>query len=235
MFGNKQVKETGSHWISVSDLMSVLMMMFLFIAVIYMEDVTKEKNDMDELIRQYEKTKLKLYEKLNKEFKEDLEKKWNAHLDAKTLSIKFDSPKVQFAQGSDEIPIHFQSILNDFFPRYLKVISEFRNDISEVRVEGHTSLEGKVNQSIEEAYFYNMELSQSRTRKVLEYCLINTRISTDKRYWVKKLITANGLSSSQLIMDKNGSEDKERSRRVEFRVRTKIEDVMDLLLKKTDK
>ncbi len=233
MISNQSSKESGSHWISVSDLMSVLMMMFLFIAVIYMENVKKDKNDMDELIKEYKETKVKLYESLNKEFKYDLENKWNATLDSITLSIKFDSPKVQFAQGSYEIPIDFQVILNDFFPRYLKVISKFQKSISEVRIEGHTSIEGKLNQTLEDAYFYNMELSQSRTRNVLYYCL-NTQVDSQDKTWVRKVITANGLSSSQPILT-NGQENKELSRRVEFRVRTKIEDIMDRLLIKMEK
>lgn len=41
--------------------------------------------------------------------------------------------------------------------------------------------------------------------------------------WMKKLVTANGLSSSHLIYKKNGEEDKFLSRRVEFRVRTNAE------------
>lgn len=232
MLGNPIQKESGSHWISVSDLMSVLMMMFLFIAVIYMENVTRDKNEMDKLISEYKRTKVKLYESLHAEFKDDLKYKWNAELDSVTLSIKFDSPKVQFTQGSDEIPPDFKYILNDFFPRYLKVISRFKDGISEIRIEGHTSSEGKINQTPGEAYFYNMELSQARTRNVLYYCLNIPYLNIQ---WVKQLITANGLSSSQPILTKTGLESPAKSRRVEFRVRTKIEDVMDRLLKKTEK
>jgi len=67
-----------------------------------------------------------------------------------------------------------------------------------------------------------MELSQNRTRAVLEYVLSDTDISQNKRDWVKTTTTANGLSSSKLIYE-NGIENKERSRRVEFRVRTNAE------------
>jgi len=38
--------------------------------------------------------------------------------------------------------------------------------------------------------------------------------------WLKKVLTANGLSSSRLIFQDNGEEDPARSQRVEFRVRT---------------
>ena len=38
--------------------------------------------------------------------------------------------------------------------------------------------------------------------------------------WLKARLTANGLSSSRLVLKPNGTEDETRSRRVEFRVVT---------------
>ena len=66
-----------------------------------------------------------------------------------------------------------------------------------------------------------MELSQDRTRKVLEFVLRNEKLDGNKD-WIRERLTANGLSSSKLIA-RNGVEDKEKSRRVEFRVRTNAE------------
>ena len=43
------------------------------------------------------------------------------------------------------------------------------------------------------------------------------------REWLRSVLTANGLSSSKLIMQ-DGEEDKELSRRVEFRIRTNAEE-----------
>ena len=72
-----------------------------------------------------------------------------------------------------------------------------------------------------QAYFNNMELSQERTRNVLEFCL-RLLDSPAERTWTKQFVTANGLSSSQLIISE-GAEDFEASRRVEFRTRTSAE------------
>ncbi len=66
-----------------------------------------------------------------------------------------------------------------------------------------------------------MELSQDRTRKVLEFVLRNEKLDGNKD-WIRERLTANGLSSSKLVAP-NGIEDKEKSRRVEFRVRTNAE------------
>ena len=63
----------------------------------------------------------------------------------------------------------FKDILSDFMPRYIVLlITNFVDDISEVRIEGHTSSEW--NQEPEKtAFIKNMDLSQARTRSVLEY------------------------------------------------------------------
>ena len=108
----------------------------------------------------------------------------------------------------------FKEILDDFFPRYIKVLNrqEYRDNITEIRIEGHTDSNGE--------YFYNMQLSQDRTRSVLQYCF--NLMTEEEILWSKRLITANGLSSSQPILIK-GTEDKDLSRRVEFRVRTNAE------------
>ena len=67
-----------------------------------------------------------------------------------------------------------------------------------------------------------MKLSQDRTRTVLQYCFKTIR-NEKLISWLKGLVTANGLSSSRPIYNKVGLEDKELSRRVEFRVKTNAE------------
>ena len=84
-----------------------------------------------------------------------------------------------------------------------------------------------------QAYFLNMELSQARTRSVLEFCLGLREIFRNKE-WARGLITANGLSSSRLIMV-GGKEEPERSRRVEFRIRTNTKERIVQVLETLEK
>jgi|TARA_B110000090_G_scaffold203055_1_gene247143 outer membrane protein OmpA-like peptidoglycan-associated protein len=221
-------ENSDSQWISISDLMSVLMMIFLFIAISYMMDVVKEKDKIKEIAVAYNNLQTKLYDDLKKEFNKDIIN-WNAEIDKQTLSVKFNAPEVLFNTGSSILKKDFKRILDDFFPRYIKILTkeEYNNDIVEIRIEGHTSSEWKFNVSKDEAYFYNMNLSQDRTRKVLEYVLNNKKLNSKE--WAKTKLTANGLSSSKPIL-KNGIEDKEKSRRVEFRVRTNAESRMVKIL-----
>lgn len=213
--------EDNSHWISVSDIMSVLMIIFLFISIVYMNNVQKQKKQVKEIAVAYQNTQVALYERLNSEFKTDL-KKWGAEIDSQNLSVRFNEPETLFDKGKDTVKDKFKVILRDFFPRYINIMEEFKNDISEIRIEGHTDSDWNKKASVENSYFKNMALSQDRTRAVLKYCLTLPLIK-DKFNWTSKKITANGLSSSHLIYNEKGKEDKEKSRRVEFKVKTNAE------------
>ena len=164
-----------------------------------------------------------MYLELWKEFKNDLAG-WKAVIEKETLVIRFEEPEVLFGIGSSELSQRFQLILDDFFPRYVKIISseKYMNNIEEIRIEGHTSSEWNGGTQEIEAYFHNMRLSQNRTRSVLMYCL-NLINVPETMAWAKKYITANGLSSSRLILNFDGVEDKLKSRRVEFRTKTNAE------------
>jgi len=176
-----------------------------------------------QLIQTYHELQESLYQDLLKEFKQDLPR-WKAQINRQFLSISFDEPSVLFGQGDDSVSIRFQEILQDFFPRYIQVLNKamYRDSIEEIRIEGHTSSEWETIDTDQDiAYFYNMELSQNRTRRVLQECLSCLKVEHE-RSWARQKITANGLSSSRLVYE-DGVEDKDASRRVEFRVRTDAE------------
>ena len=74
-----------------------------------------------------------------------------------------------------------------------------------------------------------MELSQDRTRSVLEYVMQLNSMNNHRMFLINKL-TANGLSYSKRIILKNGEEDYKKSRRVEFRIRTTAEKHIERIL-----
>ncbi|HFP3470413.1 OmpA family protein, partial [Escherichia coli] len=156
-------KQDNEHWVSMSDLMAGLMMVFMFISVAYMHYVRIEKERIKEVAVAYENAQLQLYNALDIEFAKDLQD-WDAEIDKQTLEVRFKSPDVLFGLGSTELKPKFKLILDDFFPRYLKVLDNYQEHITEVRIEGHTSTDwtGTTNPDI--AYFNNMALSQGRTR-----------------------------------------------------------------------
>lgn len=221
IFKNK--KQEDNPWMSISDLMSVLMMVFLFISITYMIKITIDKKRIEAIAVTYATLQEELYNDIKKEFTNELTS-WNAVLDEATLSVRFEEPDVLFEVGSSDLKDNFKTIIDHFIPRFLNILTneKYKNDIEEIRIEGHTSSEWISKTSDQQAYFNNMELSQNRTRKVLEY-ILDRKWDMELLDWTKKHLTANGLSSSKLIIDENGMENKEKSRRVEFRVRTNAE------------
>jgi outer membrane protein OmpA-like peptidoglycan-associated protein len=212
-----------SHWIPLSDLMTGLMVIFLLIALSYMMRVEAEQARIKNVAVAYNEIKDALYDELHKEFANDLPK-WKAELLKSDLTIRFSQPEVLFATGSSELKPEFQAMLADFFPRYVRILSSprYRDTINEIRIEGHTSSDWNGVSTTRDAYFLNMELSQARTRSTLNY-VMNLPADHEQTDWLRKMVTANGLSSSHLIVNEEGVEDITRSRRVEFKIRTDAE------------
>ncbi len=223
--------DDGAEWLSVSDMMTGLMVIFLFIAISYMQTVREDNANMRMIAETYTTLHQELYNRLLDEFRDDLPR-WEAEIDRETLSVTFNEPEVLFSPGLAAIQPKFMAILDDFFPRYVAILRqpEFIQSIREVRIEGHTSSDWK-DESIDSAYFKNMWLSQERTRAVLMY-VMELFPDTTEREWLRSNFTANGLSSSHVRQTPEGEEDRARSRRVEFRVRTNAEerfsDIMDV-------
>ncbi len=216
------IKEQEGHWVAVSDLMAGLMMVFLLISVVFMIHVEWQRKKITDVAILYDHLRTQLYEDLLAEFKDDLIP-WGAEL-KEDLTFRFNKTDLIFAKGESELNERFKLILSDFFPRYVDIITadKYRNDILEVRIEGHTSSSWLGTISENDAYIFNMTLSQARTRTTLAY-LLNLEAVKEDRVWLRKYLTANGLSSAKVILDSQGQEDPDRSRRVEFKVRTDAE------------
>ena len=219
--------KSTKEWISISDMMTGLMMVFLFIAIVYIDQVQKDSKKsqesiqkIDKITKKHENYKEIIANMLNKEFQHDL-KKWKAIIPQdNSLTIRFLSPDIMFNAGSSTIKKEFKNILSDFCPRYFNVLYKLRKEINEVRIEGHTSKEWKGALSKKDAYFKNMKLSQDRTRSVLQYCVMLNDIKTDINNWMMKILTANGLSSSRPTKEclHDSVRCRNLRRRVEFRI-----------------
>ena len=221
------------EWISVSDLMSSLMVIFLFIAISYLRPAVDERTKAEaaqaeaqratervrDIVVAFQETENQLASRLEETFRDDLPR-WGAEFDRPALAIRFRSPDVLFEQGRAQLRPAFREVLVNFLPRYAAVLAEFPDSIEEIKIEGHTSSEWSGSANAAEAYANNMALSQERTRAVLQFWLVQTT-SAERVDWLRRTATANGLASSRPIRRPDGSEDRERSRRVEFRVTTK--------------
>lgn len=207
---------------SIGDLMAALLLIFVLLLCTTLLRLKEQHERQSEIATSYNEIKRNLYDELYFTFKDDLSA-WDAEIDSVELVIRFKEPSMLFDYNQSVIKPQFKDILAEFFPRYIQVLNSerFRDNIEEIRIEGHTDSSGD--------YFYNMKLSQDRTRSVLEYG-IGLLSNQDMYNWVIEKVTANGLSSSKPILDFDGNENMDASRRVEFRVKTDAEKKIDEII-----
>ena len=226
-------------WLSISDMMTGLMMVFLFISVSYAHQIKKDSekavedaieeaveshDDIQDIVYDLIDVREEIAKDLHEEFDRDL-RKWNAEIDDETLTFRFNSPEVLFRAGDDQVTPLFEQILSDYWPRYLSILSQHQKNITEIKIEGHTSSEWSQDVQRNESYFNNMKLSQDRSRNVLQKCFEFT--PDDLIDWSISTITANGFSFSRLVYDENGREGADASRRVEFTIYVPADESMN--------
>jgi len=224
-------------YLKIADLMSGLMIVFLFIAIIFMLDIQQSKNQlqhqknaMAEIVVLTEKSRLKLHQELHKEFKPDL-KRWNAEI-LKDNTVRFKAPNVLFLSGKSQLRQKFKNILTQFFPRYIKILQPYRADIEAIRIEGHTSSNWLNAKDVKTRYLKNVQLSQQRALSTLKYCY-SLPTKEAQRKWLQQTLRANGLSFAKLILTPEGKEDVKKSRRVEFKVVTKAQEKLLQILERS--
>ena len=230
------MKQEENHWISLSDMMTGLMIIFMFIAIAYIRQIENEQMQRDIIFEEFKATKDTLYAELSQEFKDDFEK-WEVILD-KDLSIKFVNPDVLFVQGKSEIRPLFKERLNSFLPRYFNILrkEKYRNSVLEVRIEGHADTVPRLD-LYNDSYVGNLVLSQRRAAEVLSYFRhtdyfysLNDNSKDTIDFW----LTANGLSYGRTLDDDrnytfltNKPINNDNSRRVEFRIITNNEALIE--------
>lgn len=228
-------------WMSVSDLMTGLMVIFLFVAVAYMIEVQKNQN----VLTDYVDTKQQLHDKLVNEFAKDTAI-WQMQV-GKDLSMKFNNPQVLFASGQYQLTDSFKAILDNFIPRYLNILlkdTALHNRIQEIRIEGHTDSVRAIAFGVD-PFMSNIMLSQRRSYSVLEYIRnmpTYQEYTDEQRTKLEFWFTSNGLSYGKSI-DENGEYtaksgkpiDSEKSRRVEFRIVTTGDEVLENFVKENSR
>lgn len=213
------VSAEEDQWIAVSDMMAGLMMIFLFIAIIYIYNINRPFEEIDDIANI-------LCDNLKEEFAPD-EERWNmAICEGGRVLIGFKND-ANFELNSDELTKEFKEILASFYPRLMMVVMEHEGAVSELRIEGHTdsTYTYSPGDTPVSGYIYNTRLSQGRSRNVMAFSLNLPEIKGNDKYieWSFSHVTAHGMSYSNRIFA-HGREDHEASRRVEFRLRTRAEE-----------
>lgn len=220
-------------WMSVSDLMTGLMVIFLFITVSYMSQIRRSQ----QVLVDYVDTKQKLHDTLVASFSKDTAK-WQMQI-GKDLSMKFTNANVQFQSGQWKLQPEFEERLDSFLPRYFDILlnSPLKDKIQEIRIEGHTDNVPYPTLDKDDPYIANIILSQRRALEVVKYFRqmpAYKAYTNEQKKQLEYWFTANGLSYGKSL-DSNGEYtqksgnpiDKDRSRRVEFRIITTGDEVLE--------
>lgn len=164
-----------------------------------------------------------IIERLKEEFsKNDMGGKLS--VDEQTGAIVFDS-NLLFEFGKHRLSREGKQFLKDFLPKYTGILlsDEFIGYVAEIVIEGHTDPVS--------GYMDNMKLSQERAYAVADYVLRGTEVYTiEDRDLVRRYISVNGRSESELIYDENGEIDPEASRRVELQFQLKDDEMIAQML-----
>jgi len=220
-------------WVSFSDLMTGLMIIFLFIAINYIVQVIE-----------YKFVSQDIYNKLQLGFIGEIDKGLIELGPDGMVRFNPKNDSILFKPGEWEMTDYFSKSLNEFIPKYISIItdSSYIDYIKEIRIEGHTdTVPPKDKKSYKDSYEYNLELSFKRAFSVLKFIRSNDsykKIDKKGRDRLEFLFTANGLSFSHALnkdqklvyVDPFKTIDNNSSRRVEFRVVTSNEKLIEKIL-----
>lgn len=204
--------EEHDYWLSVSDLMAGLLMVFalMLLAALYQYQSGVEG------IREI----LSIREEVVRQLQDQLRGESNIVEVDDNGTVRFRD-NLLFAQGSSNVSSNGERQLQAFARLYLPVLLDnprFRSQLRAIVIEGHTNDDG--------AYALNLRLSQDRAFAVMQVLL---REAGGYEEDLQTLVSANGRSESELIyqeVDGARSVDKEASRRIEISLRLNDDELL---------
>lgn len=115
-FYHSQTASSGEgHWLSITDLMAGLMVIFLLISVALMNRTDIEKRAIERIAVKISEKQLEIHRALAKEFEDDFEQWEIEFTEQRPLSIDFNADRYKFTPGQSELPVQLILVLNEFF------------------------------------------------------------------------------------------------------------------------
>jgi|TARA_R100000005_G_C4919251_1_gene153292 outer membrane protein OmpA-like peptidoglycan-associated protein len=220
-------KSDNSYWISIADLMTGLMVVFLFIAINYVIQVFQYRYVSDEI-----------YNALVTELDEEVKDGDVQITPDGTVRFSTEGDRTLFELGEYTMSQEMKETLDWFIPRYFDIVSnpEYLKYIKEIRIEGHTDTIPP--KSGADSYSFNLWLSSMRAIEVLSYVRNSdaySNLNSSQKERFDYVLTATGMSYSKALNSDGEyvyeSDDKRISpaisRRVEFRAITSSDKVIE--------
>lgn len=219
---DSQNSDENVFWITMSDLLLGLVVVFLVLFVFAITGFTQNK--VNEKENQYQIT-----EKIANELAKN---NIDVEVDKFSGTIKISDLEL-FALNSAELSDNGKAYMSKFVPVYFDTIMKdpkIKSGISKIIIQGHTDSQTYSGaKSEEEKYFKNMDLSLRRASSVAEFIVYSNY--KDKKSYEKdlfKMLSVEGKGPSEpVIID--GIEDYAKSRRVELKLMFKDKNILDAI------
>ena len=197
---------------SMTDLMTSLAVIFILLLVATLNNAQQEGETTRNAILQ------KLLERLQAEVDEYKERGFEVKNDPKDplgLIVVVPDGLLNFQVNRSEIPAPGIEFLQKIIPKMATTLcsEEFRQEMESIVIEGHTDSTGSDER--------NLPLSQERSLRVVQESLRILNAGSQDRSCFLELLSATGRGSVDRILDQEGKEDMNRSRRVIFKIRVR--------------
>ncbi len=182
------------------------MVIFVLLLVATLNNASAEGENTRNRILEDLKNDLKIFSSQGVQVQQD-------PADPLALIVLVPSGLLDFTVNGTAVPQKGIAFLNRFSPLLAGVAcGKYRKEIASIVVEGHTDSTGTDE--------HNLPLSQQRSLAVVQQTL--GALGTEDKACFLDFLSATGRGSREPILDANtGSEDKDRSRRVIFKIRVR--------------
>ncbi len=186
-----------------------------------LDTLGEKETRYDRLVAQMQKTKEKIKNltgiriRVIAELKKILGSK--IEINPKNGSLRFSS-NILFDKGKAVLKENSKKQLKKVFIEYVGALlgnKDIKDHINKIIIEGHTDSDG--------GFLYNLELSQKRAYEVMNYLL---SLNFVKKHHIRSLMIASGRSYLDPIYNKDGTENKDASRRIEIKFSLKNQNAM---------
>ena len=201
--------KNGTLSSSLTDLMTSLMVIFVLLLVATLNNASAEGENTRNVMLDQLKTALQDFAAKGVRVEKD-------PTDPLGLLVLVPEKFFNFAVDKSDIPEGGVEFLQKFAPRLATTACNepYRKEISSIVVEGHTDSTGTDE--------HNLKLSQERSLAVVQETLdVLGRQEGGEKTCFLDFLSANGRGSREPMRDATGAEDKDRSRRVVFKIRVR--------------
>jgi outer membrane protein OmpA-like peptidoglycan-associated protein len=199
-------------WVTMSDLMLGLAIVFITLFVLAMTGFTQQAI-------QQQKVKMDVAKEISKELQKE---HIDAQIDRMTGDLIIPSTAL-FEINSYVLSPSGKTLLSKLAPIYINTLfknKELANDIESILIQGHTDSQTFAGvKSVDEQFVRNMDLSLKRANSVAEY-ILHTNYNKNNAEAFRKMIVVEGKSFNEPVLV-DGKEDYAKSRRVELKIKVK--------------